>query len=88
MVYQDDQFEVDVMGISVAPFDSFGFSNNDELLICSVKSGTAEEDMSIQSFPYIRFDPRDPHDAGSKPDQFIPIPATKAPFMSYDGKKE
>lgn len=87
LVYQDDIFDIDMMGMSVAPFD-VGFHNNNELLVYSLKSDKTKDDKSIESVPYIHFDPVDAEGSGSEPNRFIPIPATKSLFMSYDGTEE
>lgn len=87
IVYQDDPFEIYVLGMSVSPQDGFSFNNN-ELLLYSLKADVEAEDSSAESIPFIHFDPKDAHDSGSEPDQFIPVPSTKSLFLSHNGERE
>ena len=84
LVYSDMPYEVRVAGMMVKPFDRF--SNSNELMLYSTECANSSQDST--SLPFIHYDySKDSTAATEKPNNYVPIPASKSFVTSSSGKK-
>eukprot|EP00177_Eucheuma_denticulatum_P000192 GFKZ01000340.1.p1 GENE.GFKZ01000340.1~~GFKZ01000340.1.p1 ORF type:complete len:897 (+),score=116.20 GFKZ01000340.1:235-2925(+) len=89
IVYRDSPFEIGVVGMSVSRKDSSFLSDGaNELLMYSLHRDPEDDNEECDALPYIHYDPAvEDKFGGTRPDNFIPIPASKSLFMVSDGAR-
>lgn len=84
VVYQQSQFEISVIGMSLSPVDFGPPKSENDILMYSMQREHGEQGENADVLPYIHYDPLVD---GQTPDadQFISVPASKSLFMASDG---